>query len=55
VPVAPRSAIAELKAHVDELVCLQQPKPFGAIGYFYQDFHQIPDEEAIRLLSQPTG
>ncbi|MGE0153247.1 MAG: phosphoribosyltransferase [Reyranellaceae bacterium] len=52
VPVAPQSAVAELKPHVDELVCLHQPEPFGAIGYFYRDFHQVPDAEVIRLLAQ---
>jgi putative phosphoribosyl transferase len=52
VPVAPASSIAELRPHVDELICLLQPEPFGAIGYFYDDFHQVPDEEVIRLLAE---
>lgn len=52
VPVAPASSIADLRQHVDELICLQQPEPFGAIGYFYEDFHQVPDEEVIRLLAR---
>lgn len=52
VPVAPASSIAELRPHVDELICLQQPEPFGAIGYFYDDFHQVPDDEVIRLLAE---
>lgn len=52
VPVAPASSIAELRPHVDELICLLQPEPFGAIGYFYRDFHQVPDAEVIRLLAQ---
>lgn len=52
VPVAPPEAVAALRPHVDELICLQQPEPFGAIGYFYRDFHQVPDEEVIQLLAQ---
>jgi len=52
VPVAPASSIAELRPHVDELICLLQPEPFGAIGYFYDDFHQVPDDEVIRLLAE---
>jgi len=52
VPVAPASSIAELRPLVDELICLQQPEPFGAIGYFYEDFHQVPDDEVIRLLAE---
>jgi putative phosphoribosyl transferase len=52
VPVAPASSIAELRPHVDELICLHQPEPFGAIGYFYQDFHQVPDHEVVLLLAE---
>jgi len=52
IPVAPAGSIAELRPHVDELICLHQPEPFGAIGYFYEDFHQVPDEEVIRLLAR---
>lgn len=51
VPVAPPETAAELKAEVDDLVCLEQPTPFGAIGNFYQDFHQVEDEEVIALLA----
>lgn len=52
VPVAPPDAVAALRTHVDELICLHQPEPFGAIGCFYRDFHQVPDDEVIRLLEQ---
>lgn len=53
VPVAPRSTIAELEDLVDELVCLQQPEPFYAIGVFYRDFHQVEDSEVIAMLEAP--
>jgi predicted phosphoribosyltransferase len=26
--------------------------PFGAIGYFYRDFHQLGDDEVIALMRQ---
>lgn len=50
VPVAPPDTVERLRGDVDDLVCLEQPEPFGAIGTFYQDFHQVEDAEVIALL-----
>jgi putative phosphoribosyl transferase len=60
VPVAPPETIAALRAEVDEVVCLATPTPFFAIGNFYDDFHQVADEEVRDLLeraarSRPAG
>jgi putative phosphoribosyl transferase len=52
VPVAPPDTIDELRQEVDDVVCLAQPSFFGAIGYFYRDFHQLSDEEVITLMRQ---
>jgi putative phosphoribosyl transferase len=52
VPVAPPETIDALRAEVDDVVCLAQPVPFGAIGYFYRDFHQLGDDEVIALMRQ---
>lgn len=52
VPVAPQDTIEALAPLVDELVCLQTPEPFSAIGLHYQDFHQLEDEEVLRILAQ---
>ena len=52
VPVAPPDTLALLRAEADEVVCLAAPAPFGAIGCFYADFHQIPDAEVITLLDR---
>ncbi len=51
VPVAPPDTIEELRPHVDEIVCLEQPEPFYAIGSFYRDFHQVADEEVVEMLA----
>jgi hypothetical protein len=37
---------------VDELVCLKAPPDLGAIGFWYRDFAQTPDEEVIELLEK---
>jgi putative phosphoribosyl transferase len=54
VAVAPPDAIAMLRAEVDEIICLETPEPFYAIGIYYRDFGQVSDQEVIALLSQ-TG
>jgi predicted phosphoribosyltransferase len=37
---------------VDEFVCLFVPEFFDAVGSFYKDFSQTPDEAVIALLDQ---
>jgi putative phosphoribosyl transferase len=54
VPVAPPDTVELLRSDVDDLVCLEQPTPFGAIGMFYRDFHQVDDEEVIKRLSEAS-
>ena len=46
IPVAPTETMNKLKQEADEVICLSLPKVFFAIGQFYEDFHQITDEEA---------
>ncbi len=55
VPVAPAETIEALEGEVDEIVCLRTPEPFRAIGVHYADFHQMSDEEVIRLLVEHSG
>jgi len=50
VPVAPPSAIAELADAADEVVCLETPAHFFAVGEWYRDFSQTSDEEVMELL-----
>jgi predicted phosphoribosyltransferase len=50
VPVAPPARLLEVQA--DEVVCLARPEPFFAIGEFYEDFHQVSDEEVRDLLQR---
>lgn len=49
-PVASRSAMQELMADGIAVVTLERPLWFFAIGEFYEDFRQTPDEEVVRLL-----
>ncbi|MBK9180989.1 MAG: dienelactone hydrolase family protein [Acidimicrobiales bacterium] len=49
-PVAPPDTAERLAGDCDELVILDTPEPFFAIGQFYVDFGQVPDEEVVRVL-----
>ena len=51
-PIAPPSAIEPLRRVADEVIVLQSPESFGAIGQFYDDFSQTSDEEVVRLLER---
>lgn len=57
VPVAPSSAIKNMKAsnYIDEVICLETPYNFHAVGQFYLEFGEVSDEEAIRILEKTRG
>ena len=50
VPVAATESLGILTREVDDIVCLEDYEPFGAIGFYYDDFRQISDEEVIETL-----
>ncbi|MFE6974091.1 phosphoribosyltransferase family protein [Streptomyces sp. NPDC057682] len=52
VPVAAPDAARRLREAVDELVCLDEPAGFAAVGEWYRDFGQTPDEEVVALLAR---
>ena len=52
VPVAALSSLQELEAEADELVCLDAPEDFLAVGQSYQSFDQVTDEEVISILNR---
>lgn len=52
VPVAPQDTLSALQGEVDEIVCLQTPDFFYAIGAHYVNFAQVPDAEVIRLMQE---
>jgi putative phosphoribosyl transferase len=50
VPVASEQACNDLASLVDEIVCLETPSSFRAVGQWYGDFSQTSDDEVRRLL-----
>jgi putative phosphoribosyl transferase len=54
VPVAPPESLESLRHDADEVVCVETPEYFFAIGQWYADFSQTPDDEVVALL-ESTG
>jgi putative phosphoribosyl transferase len=50
VPVAPAEGVRNLSREADEVVCLETPEPFYAVGQWYQEFPQTDDEEVVQIL-----
>jgi predicted phosphoribosyltransferase len=52
VPVAAPESLETVRPYADEVVCLQTPENFMAVGQFYRDFAQVEDEEVVALLAR---
>ena len=50
VPVGSREAVDALTAKADEVICLEIPDNFFAVGEWYEDFTPVSDEEVIEIL-----
>jgi len=54
VPVIPATTYEEMKPLVDNLVALEIPTEFSAVGQFYEEFDQVSDNEVIKILSHKS-
>jgi predicted phosphoribosyltransferase len=52
VPVAPPDTLEKIREYADEVVCLEAPEFFRAVGQFYADFPQVDDSEVEAILKQ---
>ncbi len=52
--VAPHSALKQMEVEADEVVCLEAPDVFYAVGQFFEDFSQVSDADVVAILRQ-TG
>jgi predicted phosphoribosyltransferase len=55
VPVASREAIAAVRSYADEVVCVETPADFYAVGQAYLNFSQVSDDEVMRVLDASTN
>jgi predicted phosphoribosyltransferase len=51
VPVAASDSLERVSSYADEMVCLETPLNFFAVGQFYREFPQVEDEEVVALLA----
>jgi predicted phosphoribosyltransferase len=52
VAVASTSAARAMQHECDEMVCLNVPHDFYAVGQFFDDFDQVTDEDVVAILKQ---
>lgn len=50
VPVGPPDTIERLQSEADEVISVETPPHFSAVGQFYRSFEQVADDEAVRYL-----
>jgi putative phosphoribosyl transferase len=55
VPVGAPETCAAMRHVADEVVCLETPDPFYAVGLWYEDFEQTTDEEVHDLLERAAA
>jgi putative phosphoribosyl transferase len=54
-PVAPLETVEALRQEADDVICLETPEYFGAIGFFYIDFSQVSDAEVSKILESQSA
>jgi putative phosphoribosyl transferase len=52
VPVAPPDTVTALRRDTDDVVAVETPEPFFAIGGWYTDFSPTSDDEVVELLAR---
>ncbi|MEQ1814678.1 MAG: phosphoribosyltransferase family protein [Candidatus Nitrotoga sp.] len=50
VSVAPPDTLKKMATMADEVICLEAPEYFQAVGQFYRNFSQVEDDEVIDIL-----
>jgi predicted phosphoribosyltransferase len=54
VPVGAQETCNAFAREVDEIVCAEMPRPFQAVGLWYDDFSQTTDDEVRDLLARAS-
>jgi putative phosphoribosyl transferase len=54
-PVASRQSVVLLGQVADQVIALEEPEPFYAVGQWYLDFQQTSDEQVLSLLGASRG
>jgi predicted phosphoribosyltransferase/pimeloyl-ACP methyl ester carboxylesterase len=54
VPVGSRDRLEQLRDVADDVICLEIPDAFFAVGQAYADFRQVSDQEVVEVLNAAT-
>ena len=54
-PVAPPGTVQSLLQVADDVICLETPDYFRAVGSYYRDFSQVSDARVTRILESMSG
>ena len=54
VPVAPPDTLKKVADMADEVICLEAPPNFQAVGQFYRNFSQVEDDEVVDILQHSS-
>jgi len=54
-PIVAMDTLAKLKNEADDVICIDAPAYFGAVGAFYREFGQTQDSEVVETLQQKRG
>jgi predicted phosphoribosyltransferase len=53
IPVCPTDSIPRVKKYFDDVFCYEKSdSPFFAVGTFYEDFHQVSDQEMFFIIEE---
>lgn len=52
--VASDQSLERIRTEADEVVCLETPVDFYAVGQFFADFSEVTDEMVVTALSRPV-
>jgi putative phosphoribosyl transferase len=55
VPVAAYDSIRQFDNYVKKTYCLRAPEPFNSVGYWYEDFTQVTDQDVRDLIKTHNG
>ncbi len=51
-PVIAKDTLRSISNYFDDVIILEIPSEFYAIGQFYKDFSQVSDKEVIKILNK---
>jgi predicted phosphoribosyltransferase len=52
VPVARATVLDGLRPLCDEILCLHSPQRLWTVGQWYEEFHEVEDQQALDILRQ---